>query len=320
MRFSIIVPVYNVQEYLNRCMESLIGQKFEKEEYEILLIDDGSKDSSGEICDSWAQKQENVKVIHKVNGGLSSARNAGLEAAVGDYVLFVDSDDYADERMCADLEQLIEQYHHPDVVHYDGWREYGRRVSSIWLKTDSKSVLYSGAGFLKKRYQETNMNVEAWLYCYRREFLENHDLHFQEGILHEDVEFTPRVILQAESVVEFPKQLYHYIIRENSISTKKDKTKNIQDLTDTLRKLDHLADQQENEVRIWIKNGILNSYLNMIYQFRMDQKPYRSMVDKAFLRGKAATGYNRMRVCLCSLSVRLYCQINEFSKNRKQKI
>ena len=161
------------------------------------------------------------------------------------------------------------------------------------------------------------MNVEAWLYVYRREFLLNHGLCFREGILHEDVEFTPRALLKCDKILELPECLYHYMVRENSISTQKDKTKNIRDLFQTLRELDALAEEQDRELCRWMKNAVLDSYLNMIQDARMYQPQYRMLVDKEFLRKKAATNWNRIRVLLCMVNVKWYCLINDYYKHRK---
>ena len=143
--------------------------------------------------------------------------------------------------------------------------------------------------------------------------LEN-ELCFKEGILHEDVEFTPRALLLAERVLETSEQLYHYVIREGSISTSKNKEKNIRDLFQTLQELNELADQQDEELCRWMKNAVVNSYLNMVYEARMYRKEYRKLLNKKFLFGKAATKYNRLRVMLCCLNVHLYCIVNDASK------
>jgi len=116
MLFSIIVPVYNVAEYLPKCIFSLANQTFRN--IEILLIDDGSSDSSGIICDDFAQKDERIKVIHKENGGLSDARNVGIMSATGDYVLFVDADDFIDNDLCRQLSAITNM--EPDVLVIDG--------------------------------------------------------------------------------------------------------------------------------------------------------------------------------------------------------
>ena len=95
LKYSVIVPVYNTEKYLDRCISSIVSQSFE--DYELILVDDGSQDGCPGICDNWAQKNEHITVIHQENGGLPVARNSGLDVAIGDYVLFVDSDDYVTE-------------------------------------------------------------------------------------------------------------------------------------------------------------------------------------------------------------------------------
>ena len=123
-RISIIVPVYKAEKYLPRCVESLLSQTYR--ELEIILVDDGSPDNCPEICDGYAEKDSRVKVIHKENGGVSSARNAGLEAASGDYITFVDSDDYVDGQMYEKMLSVAEEYS-CDVVMCDCVKEFSDR-------------------------------------------------------------------------------------------------------------------------------------------------------------------------------------------------
>lgn len=318
MLFTFIVPVYNVAPYLEKCVISLLNQTAMGEQTEILLIDDGSKDESGKICDRLSREHSRIKVFHKENGGLSSARNEGLKNASGEYVLFVDSDDYIAEDTCQILYSVIEKYEGADAVSFGGVEDYGnfqkpmRRISVRESCSDGKT-------YLMEHYKEHNVNVEVCLYSYRRHFLLDSNLWFKEGILHEDVEFTPRALLRCKRIVEIPNELYHYIIRSNSISTKKDQRKNIQDLFQTLKELDKLAERQDEELCRWMKNTVLNSYLNMIYAAGMYQPQYRKMIDKRFLLGKAATGWNRCRVVLCLLNVRLYCWLNDCYKAVRQK-
>ncbi len=311
--FSIIVPIYNVEEYLDRCMSSLLNQEFPKERYEILLVDDGSKDGSGIRCDGYEKQYKNVKAFHKENGGLSSARNYGLDRACGEYVLFVDSDDCLDVRACQTLAVTLEKKILVDVVVYNGIEETDSEKRRL-RQVDTQKVFADGKEYLLEQYRRRSLNVEAWLYLYRREYLDQNHLRFKEGILHEDVEFTPRALMTSRNVLEIPDCLYHYVVRENSISTRKDQTKNIQDLFRTLKELDCLAEQQEWELKRWMKDALLDSYLNMIYSARMYQKRYRQMVDRRFLEGKAVTRWNKCRVLLCRCSIRLYCRINDIYK------
>lgn len=313
-RFSIIVPVYNVKDYLDRCMDSLLNQGEMDKRTEILLIDDGSLDGSGQLCDYYAERFSHVRTCHKENGGLSSARNLGIEKAEGDYVLFVDSDDYIERNTCLTLDRALEQYGEAEILVYDGVEDDGMHQTRLRRLPVETKQCTDGKNYLLKHYQTRNMNIEAWLYAYRREFLLNNGLRFREGILHEDVEFTPRALLSCRRILELPDCLYHYMVRENSISTQKDRTRNIHDLFQTLKELDALAETQEKELCRWMKNAILDSYLNMVQDAGMYRPQYRMLLDKRFLRGKAATAWNRFRVLLCMLNVRWYCLINDCYK------
>lgn len=114
VKFSIIVPVYNVEKYLNNCIESLLNQKFDN--FEIILVNDGSTDKSGLMCDNYASTNKNISVIHKDNGGLSDARNIGIANAKGEYIIFVDSDDFIEPESLKKFNELIEKKGKPDVI------------------------------------------------------------------------------------------------------------------------------------------------------------------------------------------------------------
>lgn len=310
--FSIIVPVYKVEEYLPRCVESLVNQTIDLHALEILLVDDGSPDRCGVLCDQYAEKYPFVKALHKKNGGLSSARNYGVDRASGEWIIFVDSDDYVDKDMCRILQEKIEKTAGLDAVVYDGFEENGseNRIRDGFCENG----LVSGREYLLYHYKNRSLNVEAWLYAYRRNFLKEHHLSFKEGILHEDVEFAPRAMLQAQKVLELDQPLYHYVVRENSISTAKDMEKNIKDLYATLEEQNTMAEQQPPELCKWMKNAILDSYLNMVQTARMYQKKYRPLLKKRFLWRKAATPWNHFRVLVCTCNVRLYCLMNDSYK------
>ncbi len=210
MKFSIIVPIYNVEEYLNKCIESITGQPFD--DYEVICVNDGSTDNSRVILTKWESKHSQIKVIDRENGGLSAARNTGLKAAQGDYVLFVDSDDWIDpstlnrlEEECTDEDMICFACRRTNDDSYDrlpseqstGWDYYNRHA------LEARKVPF----------------VCVWQRCYRREFLIENNLYFREGILHEDNEFTPRACLFAKSVKVIPDVLYNYRVRPGSIMT-----------------------------------------------------------------------------------------------------
>ena len=317
-KFSVIVPVYKVEEYLETCVNSLHAQSMEAGSMEIILVDDGSPDRCGEICDRLAEVYEEIRAIHKTNGGLSSARNAGILKAQGEYLVFVDSDDTLEPGALHRIEDALQKYGEADAVFYDGIEDDGRnRLPLRRIPTEGSRVTDSGKDFMLEKCRDNNLNMEAWLYVWKKDYLEENQLTFKEGILHEDVEFTPRALLKCGKIIELSDQLYHYMVRENSISTQKNKGKNARDLFATLCEQERIADQQDPELQKWMKNGILNSYLNMIQTARMYQKQYRKLVDKRFLLGKAATNWNRFRVLICFVNIRLYCFMNDFYKRTR---
>lgn len=301
---------------MKRCVDSLLAQTFS--DYEIILVDDGSPDGCGGICEEYAGREERIRVFHKENGGLSSARNYGVDRANGKYVLFVDSDDYVDAGLCEALHEAAKAHPEADAYIYGGVEEDEQSVIRSIRSIEPKKVEpWTAHEYMTAAYMHRNMNVQAWLYAWNREFLNGQKLRFQEGILHEDVEFTPRALLAAKQVVEVPGEYYHYVVRAGSISTGKNQEKNIRDLFSTLEMLSGTAMLQEPRLRRWMLNGILDSYLNMIQEAGMYRPEYRKLVRKSFLWKKAATPWNRIRVVLCTISVRLYCKVNDGYKRMR---
>ena len=230
-KVSIVVPIYKVEKEIDRCVGSLINQSLQ--DIEIILVDDGSPDDCPQICDGYAKQDNRIKVIHKKNGGLSDARNAGLLNAKGRYVLFVDSGDYIINNACEVL-YLNASKDNLDIVIADAFRIESSKESHISHASQSSDRVTSGADFLKEQLKYGTMHMAVWLNLYNREFLIKNDLKFKVGILHEDEQWTPRVFLKAEKVkyINFP--FYYYIIRDTSITNNKDKTKNGIDLINTV--------------------------------------------------------------------------------------
>lgn len=311
--FSIVVPVYGSESYLDKCIESLAGQA----NAEIIFVDDGSKDQGGIMCDHYAEQYDHVRVFHKENGGLSSARNCGMRLAEGKYILFVDPDDYVDLDMCSRLSTYLDRYGDVDVLVFDALEEIGDSAIRMYEQKKYPMNVITGKEYMIQCYQSHSFGVEVWRRMYRRSFMEENDLSFKEGILHEDIEFTPRVLLKAERILEIPDAFYHYIVHENSMCTWKNRTNNIRDVFATLKEQVELAAEQEPELCKWMQDNVLNVYLSTIYAERMYRKEYRGMVKKSFLLGKAATNYNRMRAVLCFISIRLYCMVNDIYKKSR---
>lgn len=213
MKISIIVPVYNVELYLRKCVKSILAQTFKDKE--IILVDDGSTDGSADICDELSTRYSSVKVIHKKNGGLSSARNVGLDNAKGDFVAFVDSDDTISIRMYDELyEGMI--LNHADVgicgryyVYEDGTKLKRYKESS------SNKVLTSEEAILEMNSFKS-FDMAAWDKLYNRKIFDG--LRFPEGKLSEDFFIMYKIFDRASKIFYTPKPLYNYLQRENSIS------------------------------------------------------------------------------------------------------
>lgn len=212
---SIVVPIYNVESDLQRCVESLINQTYRN--IEIILVDDGSSDNCPEICDDYAEKDSRVKVIHKQNGGLSDARNKGLREAIGNFVLFVDSDDFIELESCEYFLNLYDGK--SDIVVGVAKQIKGEKLQFLRHKGLKSNCTYNSKEFIINSIQHNEWYAPAWLNLYRRDFLIQNNLEYKKGIYFEDIEMLPRLFLAANLIqyVDFP--FYNYIIRENSIMT-----------------------------------------------------------------------------------------------------
>jgi glycosyltransferase involved in cell wall biosynthesis len=170
MRFSIVVPVYNVENYLAQCVDSIVSQKFDS--YECILVDDGSTDSSGEMCDAFASAYASVRVIHKENGGLSSARNAGIKEANGDYLIFVDSDDFImTDTFLSSLNNVANENH--DLVRYQvlRYQTLEDEYTAVTAFNANRYIGLSPLDVLKSMIGDGTLNISAWCIAVRKGFL-----------------------------------------------------------------------------------------------------------------------------------------------------
>lgn len=212
---SIIVPIYKVEKQLDRCIQSLLNQTYPN--IEIILVDDGSPDNCPALCDEYAALYEQVTVIHKINGGLSDARNCGLTAATGKYVLYVDSDDYIELDAC---ERLL-QYASDEIDFVVGVCKEIRQHKEKYQKHTNIIIgrVYTAKEFAIKSIKSNEWFAPAWLNMYKRQFLLDNELFYKKGILYEDTQMLPRLYLAANKIVYSDCCFYNYIIREDSIMT-----------------------------------------------------------------------------------------------------
>lgn len=206
---SVIVPIYNVENYLPRCVDSIINQEYKN--LEIILVDDGSPDNSSQICEEYAKKDNRVKVIHKENGGLSDARNAGMKIATGEYVSFIDSDDWVDAQFISTLYEGIK-----------GGADIAECATRLFDDNDntlstrgSKEGKISRSDALAKLITENGVYQTVWNKLYKRSMIE--DIPFAVGKYHEDDFWTWRIFLRIDSIYLCEKPMYHYLQRSNSI-------------------------------------------------------------------------------------------------------
>lgn len=198
---SVIVPVYNIEKYLRKCVDSIINQTLK--EIEIILVDDGSTDNSGQICDAYAAQDARISVIHKANGGLSSARNDGIKKATAPFIMFVDGDDWVAPDYCESPYRMACE-NHADLVLFSYQRVYhdGRIVN---VETNRKSGILTQA---EAMHYNIFVVWAVWIGLYKREIFDRE--RFPDGKLHEDTATTHRFIHEAKKICLLDKKLYHY--------------------------------------------------------------------------------------------------------------
>lgn len=206
IRFSIIVPVYNAEQYIRKCIDSILAQTFT--EFELILVDDGSPDECGKICDEYQKKDSRIKVIHKQNGGQSSARNIALEFANGEYVCFVDSDDYVDENMLMDIDSEIKT-NESEVIIFGVKNVKRARIREKIFRSESTEKIK--LNLLSGEWENWPCNK-----CFVRKLFSNKK--FPEGMLFEDVFLVPEICLEAKKITVIEKAYYFYN-RDNEGST-----------------------------------------------------------------------------------------------------
>lgn len=210
---SVIVPIYKVENYLDRCVESIVNQTYEN--LEIILVDDGSPDNCPEMCDAWVQKDKRIKVIHKQNGGLSDARNAGMKEATGEYISFVDSDDWIEDNMIETLYNEI-IFSNTDIAACGirmVWDD--ETPDKILTELCGKKVFNSTQEAMTSLIQEMCILQTVWNKLYKKTNIEN--IAFPVGRINEDEFWTWKAVANSDKVVFIDTPLYNYLQRSGSI-------------------------------------------------------------------------------------------------------
>ena len=321
IKLSFIVPVYNVEKYLRKCVDGLLAQDIPSSEYEIILVDDGSPDECPQICDSYADIYDNIRVIHQENGGLSVARNAGIKAAKGEYVCFVDSDDYWEPNVLKGLMVQIEG-NNLDVLRFN-YQNVNEQYEVFSPNKDPKrdvdyrETVVDGEMFLNERLGPA---CYAVMFIIRRNLL--NECIFKEGIYFEDVDWTPRMLLRAKRVASTPLIVYNYLWRSGSITLPTDSKKREKVLEDKISLIRGFKEQQQlvkdNTWFVWMTSFTTMSILGLLAKIdKESRKMYISKlrVMNIFPLSTYRTNRNeRLKICLANISPTLYCALMSLRK------
>lgn len=258
-KISIIVPIYNVEQYLDKCVESLANQTYKN--LEIILVDDGTKDKSGKMADLWATKDNRIKVIHKENGGLSDARNAGMKIATGEYITFVDSDDWINYKMYEILMNNLEKYN-ADISVCGINKVYEDDIVNQNQIINENISIFTADEALENLIDEGILKQTVWNKLYKREIID--DIYFEFGKIHEDEFWTYQIFGKSEKIVYTDEQLYYYLQRSGSIM---DKPFSVQRLDGLEARNNRLKYIQENFPKLTIK-AKKSLFFSCLYQYQ----------------------------------------------------
>lgn len=323
IKLSIIVPIYGVEQYIRKCVDSLLAQDMPFSEYEIILVDDESPDACPQICDEYARKSQEsrtksqefprVRVIHRKNGGLSAARNSGIEVAEGEYLMFVDSDDYIEPNVLSGLMAQVER-DNLDVLRYrlqyvriknDGVGEltnerdyevYNPYKSDPFKDNDYSEEITDGVTFLNTRMSTA---CYAWAFILRRDLIINYqppsvthstsNILFTEKIYFEDTDWTPRMLVKAQRVASTNTIVYNYLQRDGSITKAVNRSKQKKVLDDKMRLIGEMQ-RQSNELQskglnnVWYSRMIADTVISVIgilsVDFYAERKEYLKQLEQ----------------------------------------
>ena len=314
IKLSIIVPIYGVEQYLRKCVDSLLNQDILSTEYEIILVEDGGHDKCPQICDDYAAAHDNIRVVHRKNGGLSAARNSGIEIARGEYIMFVDSDDYLQPNVLAALlKRMVEEQLDILRYNYQNVRENGEVF--VPFKTgkpyfDYSSEVVDGETFLNERL---GYACYAWAFVLKRELLEG--CIFTPSIYFEDTDWTPRMLLKAKRAASTEMIVYNYLWREGSITLPDNPTKKKKVLEDKIKLLygfkEHQKLAQNKQWFIWQTAGTTMSVLGILATYpSAERKPYIKQLKELDVYPLSTFRSNRngrIKIRMANVSPALYC-------------
>lgn len=326
---SIIIPIYNVEPYLQRCITSVRNQTYRN--IEIVLVDDGSSDNSLNICNENAIQDNRIKVIHKENGGLSDARNVGIELSKGKYLIFVDSDDYVDSNMILEMYKRI-KLDKSDMVICDIEIIDESDVKSTdrltRLSEGNNSIIYSEEEFWKNAYNAlSSYYIVAWNKLYKREVFSS--LRFPKGKIHEDEYIMHLVVERCNKISCMNDKFYNYVQRDNSITGSSYTVKRLDIVNALLDRAKYFKDKGMQELslrtmvscmrQLRIAYELLDlSDTNILQQYRQHKKSFNKMYKYINTKGKKNTSIVRIRIFMFSEKLYVFLS-SRYDKHIKHK-
>jgi glycosyltransferase involved in cell wall biosynthesis len=242
MKISIIIPVFNVEKYIEKCLESVFKQDVKDSEYEVIIVNDGTLDNSMEIVENFTNEYKNIKIINQNNQGLSSARNAGMKIAQGDYIWFVDSDDWIEENCLQEIIRLLTIYKaEVFVTPLKSVNELNGEINKKSFKGINYISFCTGIDFLKSYEQITPVQI----YIFNRLFMKKNNLEFKYGIYHEDLELVPQILYFAKNVCLINNSFYYYLVRNSGSITSSFSYKRSADLVLIIKSLEKFIENNK---------------------------------------------------------------------------
>lgn len=310
-KISVIVPIYNVEPYLRRCIDSIINQTYKN--LEIILVDDESPDNCGQICDDYAKKDTRIKVIHKKNGGLSDARNVGLEVCTGDFISFVDSDDWIELNTYEIMMKSMNEYNADMVVSNINY-VYKDKVESKY--SEGKIRCFNKEEAMKELIKDGLVQAVVWNKLYKSNLIDN--LRFKVRKLNEDEFFTYKICAKAERIVYIPEALYQYRQREDSImgAYSLKRLDSVDAIYERLQFIKNKFPSLYKYEKLTLCNTCIYNYQMILKNHNIDSdntgrnklKAYRKNIEFTLKDLAYYTLKDRIKIILSSISLDFYCK------------
>lgn len=312
---SVVIPLYNADKFLSACLNSLLSSEGIGNT-EIIIVDDGSSDTSGSIADDYACKYDNIYVYHQENEGAAAARNLGIEKATGAYIFFLDSDDRVDPIL---FRKVIEKTTSisDDVIMWDCGLYY--ETDNLLSRKDPEYFAHCGLDRIEKTYtgkqiieilntKGKGLIASVCFGAYNREFLISNKLFLETGIIYEDELWVPRVFLQAQTVLYMPEKIYLYRVHNDSVTNPdpNELENNIKTLMYVYPKLYSYYDSvlSGDPMKKVVEGNLTKRYLHMIYKYRFWRYDCSKDIDKKLLWEKSNRIRHKIMVLLLHLLIR----------------